>query len=99
MLSLPVTKEDLKTLEVSTDGSTVTFRSDKDQISIPLYAPVHENMVGPASVRRGVLSLPMKKETASAWPSLTGEEEVSVAKIEQTTTKESSFPFCSCSWT
>ena len=32
VLSLPVTKEDLKTLEVSTDGSTVTFRSDKDQV-------------------------------------------------------------------
>ena len=46
------------------------FRARK-QIVIPLYAMVIESETGPARVKGGIFSLPMKKKAPAAWPQLT----------------------------
>ena len=82
-INMPISGDNLRSLAVHTDGSTLSLSWDKGSVVINLYSQILESHTGPARVKKGMFSLPMHKAEPMMWPSLIkrdtpGEDGVSV---------------------
>lgn len=69
-ISMPMSKECLRSLAVHTDGFTVQLSWGSGSVVIDLYAQILESQTGPGQVTRGIFTLPMKKVSPVPWPRL-----------------------------
>ena len=70
-INMPISGDNLRSLAVHTDGSTLSLSWDKGSVVINLYSQILESRTGPARVSTGIFSLPMRKAKPSMWPRLT----------------------------
>ena len=69
-INMPISGDNLRSLAVHTDGSTLSLSWDKGSVVINLYSQILESHTGPARVKKGMFSLPMRKAKPAMWPSL-----------------------------
>ena len=70
-INMPISGDNLRSLAVHTDGSTLSLSWHKGSVVINLYSQILESRTGPARVSTGIFSLPMRKAKPSMWPRLT----------------------------
>ena len=70
-INMPISADILRSLAVHTDGSTLSLSWDKGSVVVNLYSQILESHTGPARVRKGIFSLPMRKAKPAMWPRLT----------------------------
>ena len=70
-LYIPTDELDVRTLRVRTDGSSLKIRWKGGSMVFPLYSAIVESETGPARVKDGMFSLPLRKAVAEPWPEFT----------------------------